>query len=63
MNILGNLLVAGVAIGASRGNTHNPNTPYDPRVGYDDPNGNVVQGAAAARCCPSLSASSSSSRL
>lgn len=48
MNILGNLLVAGVAIGASRGNTHNPNTPYDPRVGYDDPNGNVVQGAAAA---------------
>jgi len=48
MNILGNLLVAGVAIGASRGNTHYPNTPYDPRVGYDDPNGNVVQGAAAA---------------
>jgi Zn-dependent protease with chaperone function len=48
MNILGTLLVAGVAIGAQRGNTHYPNTPYDPRAGYGDPNGNVVQGAAAA---------------
>jgi predicted Zn-dependent protease len=48
MSILSNLLVAGVAIGASRGNTHYPNTPYDPRVGYEDPNGNLVQGAAAA---------------
>jgi Zn-dependent protease with chaperone function len=48
MSILSNLLVAGVAIGASRGNTHYPNTPYDPRVGYEDPSGNLVQGAAAA---------------
>ena len=50
MSILGNLLVAGVAIGESRGNTHVPTAqaPYDPRVGYEDPNGNLIQGAAAA---------------
>jgi predicted Zn-dependent protease len=53
MTILGNLLVAGVAIGESRGGNRLPSAqaPYDPRVGaygYPDPNGNMVQGAAAA---------------
>jgi predicted Zn-dependent protease len=50
MSILGNLLVAGVAIGESRGNSHLPSAqaPYDPRVGYEDPGGNLIQGAAAA---------------
>jgi Zn-dependent protease with chaperone function len=50
MSILGNLLVAGVAIGESRGANHVPTAqaPYDPRVGYEDPNGNLIQGAAAA---------------
>ena len=50
MNVLGNLLVAGVMVGESRGNNRNTanQAPYDPRVGYDDPNGNLVQGAAAA---------------
>ena len=48
MSILGNLLVAGVVVGESRGRQSTPQTPYDPRVGYEDPNGNLVQGAAAA---------------
>jgi Zn-dependent protease with chaperone function len=50
MSILGNLLVAGVAIGESRGTSHQPTAqaPYDPRVGYEDPGGNLIQGAAAA---------------
>jgi Zn-dependent protease with chaperone function len=49
MNILSNLLVAGVLISASR---NPPRTgvegPYDPRVGYDPGGGNRVEGAAAA---------------
>jgi Zn-dependent protease with chaperone function/TolA-binding protein len=53
MTVLGNLLVAGVAIGESRGGSHLPSAqaPYDPRLGaygYPDPNGNLIQGAAAA---------------
>jgi Zn-dependent protease with chaperone function len=50
MTVLGNLLVAGVAIGESRSNSHLPaaQAPYDPRVGYQDPGGNLIQGAAAA---------------
>jgi Zn-dependent protease with chaperone function len=50
MSILGNLLVAGVAIGESRSNNRYPaaQAPYDPRVGYEDPSGNMIQGAAAA---------------
>ena len=53
MTVLGNLLVAGVAIGESRGGSHLPSAqaPYDPRLGgygYPDPNGNMIQGAAAA---------------
>src|SRR3954468_21772660 len=50
MTVLGNLLVAGVALGESRSGSHLPTAqaPYDPRVGYSDPNGNLIQGAAAA---------------
>jgi predicted Zn-dependent protease len=50
MTVLGNLLVAGVAIGESRSNNRLPaaQAPYDPRVGYQDPSGNLIQGAAAA---------------
>jgi Zn-dependent protease with chaperone function len=53
MTVLGNLLVAGVALGESRGGSKLPSAqaPYDPRVGaygYPDPNGNMIQGAAAA---------------
>src|SRR5215813_5688337 len=50
MTVLGNLLVAGVALGESRSAGHLPaaQAPYDPRVGYSDPNGNLIQGAAAA---------------
>jgi Zn-dependent protease with chaperone function len=50
MTVLGNLLVAGVAIGESRSSSHLPSAqaPYDPRVGYQDPSGNLIQGAAAA---------------
>jgi len=51
MNVLGNLLVAGVLIGAER-NSKAPalQAPYDPRYGYNPGNnaGNLVQGAAAA---------------
>jgi len=50
MSVLSNVLLAGVIIGAERGaNRPNPNTPYDPRVGYgDDGRGSLIQGAAAA---------------
>ncbi|HVT60848.1 MAG TPA: M48 family metalloprotease [Thermoanaerobaculia bacterium] len=49
MNVLSNLLVAGVLIQASRQSPHTGvEGPYDPRVGYDPGGGNRVQGAAAA---------------
>ncbi len=49
MSVLSNVLLAGVLIGAEHSSGKNlPNTPYDPRVGYEDPRGNVIQGAAAA---------------
>ncbi len=48
MNVLGNLLVAGVMIGESQRKTPTAQAPYDPRVGYDNGGGNLVQGAAAA---------------
>jgi len=50
MSVLGNLLVAGVMVGESRSSNRNTanQAPYDPRVGYQDPSGNLVQGAAAA---------------
>ena len=47
MNVLGNLLVAGVMIGESNSHRQPSQAPYDPRVGYD-PGGDLVQGAAAA---------------
>lgn len=47
MNVLGSLLVVGVAIGESNSRRQAPNTAYDPRVGYD-PGTDLVQGAAAA---------------
>jgi len=48
MNVLGNLLVAGVLIGENNSNRRQgPQAPYDPRVGYDT-GGDLVQGAAAA---------------
>ncbi|HEV2851191.1 MAG TPA: M48 family metalloprotease [Thermoanaerobaculia bacterium] len=48
MNVLGNLLVAGVLIGEANGNRRQgTQAPYDPRVGYDQ-GGDMVQGAAAA---------------
>jgi beta-barrel assembly-enhancing protease len=47
MNVLGNLLVAGVMIGESNSHRTASQAPYDPRVGYD-PGGDLVQGAAAA---------------
>ncbi len=49
MNVLGNILVAGVLIGESNNNNRRRGTeaPYDPRVGYDS-GGDMVQGAAAA---------------
>lgn len=51
MNVLSNVLVAGVLIGSSR--SQRPSGvegPYDPRLAYDygDGHGNLVQGAAAA---------------
>jgi beta-barrel assembly-enhancing protease len=53
MTVLSNLLIAGVAIGESRSGSRLPSAqaPYDPRIGgygYPDPNGNMIQGAAAA---------------
>ena len=53
MNVLGNLLVAGIALSESRSASHVPTAqaPYDPRLGaanYPDQGGNLIQGAAAA---------------
>lgn len=53
MTVLSNLLIAGVALGESRSGSRLPSAqaPYDPRIGgygYPDPNGNMIQGAAAA---------------
>jgi Zn-dependent protease with chaperone function len=48
MSILGNLLVAGVMVGESHSKQPVNQAPYDPRVGYQDDSGNLVQGAAAA---------------
>ncbi len=48
LSVLGNVLLAGVLIGASNsGGRSGPQAPYDPRVGYDS-GGDIVQGAAAA---------------
>ena len=49
MSVLGNLLLAGVMIGENNSN-HRRGTeaPYDPRVGYGDSGGDIIQGAAAA---------------
>jgi len=47
MNILGNLLVVGVAINEANTERSAPQTPYDPRRGYD-PGTDRIQGAAAA---------------
>ncbi len=48
MNVLGNLLVAGVLLGEANSNRRQgTQAPYDPRVGYDS-GGDLVQGAAAA---------------
>jgi predicted Zn-dependent protease len=49
MSVLSNVLLAGVIIGAEHSSPRSqPNTVYDPRVGYEDPRGNIIQGAAAA---------------
>jgi len=50
MNVLSNVLIAGVVIAANNTNNRRPavEAPYDPRVGYESPGGNLVQGAAAA---------------
>lgn len=49
LTVLGNLLVAGVAIHeSSRDHNTGYQAPYDPRVGYSDPGANRIQGAAAA---------------
>ncbi|HEX6864335.1 MAG TPA: M48 family metalloprotease [Thermoanaerobaculia bacterium] len=49
LTVLGNLLVAGVVVRESnRDRDTRLNTPYDPRVGYDNPSANRIQGAAAA---------------
>src|SRR4051794_26572152 len=41
MNILSNVLLAGVLISADRSRPRNvPEAPYDPRVGYEAPGGN-----------------------
>ncbi len=48
MTVLGNLLVAGVVVSESNRDRERLNTPYDPRVGYDDPGASRIQGAAAA---------------
>ena len=49
LNVLGNVLLAGILIGGSNsgGSRTGPQAPYDPRVGYDS-GGDLVQGAAAA---------------
>jgi predicted Zn-dependent protease len=49
LTVLGNLLVAGVVVRESnRDRDTRLNTPYDPRVGYDNPSASRIQGAAAA---------------
>lgn len=49
MSVLGNLLLAGVMIGeANSNNRRGTEAPYDPRVGYGDSGGDMIQGAAAA---------------
>ena len=48
MTVLGNLLVAGVVVSESNRDRERLNTPYDPRVGYDNPGASRIQGAAAA---------------
>jgi len=49
MNILSNVLLAGVIIASERSHPRTgPEAPYDPRVGYEAPGGNRVEGAAAA---------------
>jgi predicted Zn-dependent protease/outer membrane protein assembly factor BamD (BamD/ComL family) len=49
MNILSNVLLAGVIIASERSHARTgPEAPYDPRVGYEAPGGNRVEGAAAA---------------
>lgn len=49
MSVLGNLLLAGVMIGESNSNNRRgTEAPYDPRVGYGDSGGDMIQGAAAA---------------
>src|SRR6185295_11774360 len=47
VNILSNLLVVGVAINEANTDRTAPQTPYDPRYGYD-PGTDRIQGAAAA---------------
>ncbi len=47
MNVLGNLLVVGVAINEANTDRSRPNTAYDPRYGYDYGT-DRIQGAAAA---------------
>lgn len=49
MSVLGNLLLAGVMIGENNSNNRRgTEAPYDPRVGYGDSGGDMIQGAAAA---------------
>lgn len=49
MNILSNVLLAGVLIKSDRARQPTgPQAPYDPRVGYEAPGGNRVEGVAAA---------------
>src|ERR1044071_842695 len=48
LNVLGNVLVAGVVIAADKSKRPAVEAPYDPRVGYESPSGNLIQGAAAA---------------
>jgi predicted Zn-dependent protease/outer membrane protein assembly factor BamD (BamD/ComL family) len=49
MNILSNVLLAGVLIKSERARPPSgPQAPYDPRVGYQPPGGNRVEGVAAA---------------
>jgi len=49
MNILSNVLMAGVLIKSERDRQPTgPQAPYDPRVGYEPPGGNRVEGVAAA---------------
>ncbi len=49
MNILSNVLLAGVLVKSERAKPPSgPQAPYDPRVGYEAPGGNRVQGVAAA---------------